>query len=310
MAQTPIANIKVGVRSRKDLGDIAGLAKSISEVGQESPIAIDAECNLICGERRLAAVKSLGWKTIATHVLEGMDDAVKILQAERDENVCRKEMTPEELFDMAERMRAAVTKATKDAQREGRQRGAESVNRSAGGTFTALPSRDGKAAEPGHQSRHSREAIAQLGKAVGMSGATYERTMTVVNTARDETAPEPVRAVAKEALADLNAGKTTVNAARKKVQAAKNAAADPEPGAKPATQPEKPDPPAITRRQLGINNRTVLRAANQLAAIPIALDPIAELTLNAEEADRAMADLSAAIHSIKRIVNLIKGANK
>lgn len=306
MAQTPIANIKVGVRSRKDLGDIAGLAKSISEVGQESPIAIDAECNLICGERRLAAVKSLGWKTIATHVLEGMDDAVKILQAERDENVCRKEMTPEELFDMAERMRAAVTKATKDAQREGQAKGRDARYHAEAG----FPSREGKPAEPGHQSRHSREAIAQLGKAVGMSGATYERTMTVVNTARDETAPEPVRAVAKEALADLNAGKTTVNAARKKVQAAKNAAADPEPGAKPATQPEKPDPPAITRRQLGINNRTVLRAANQLAAIPIALDPIAELTLNAEEADRAMADLSAAIHSIKRIVNLIKGANK
>lgn len=103
-----IADIKVGERSRKDMGDIAQLAASIRDVGLLSPVTVSSDMALVAGERRLTAAKSLGWAEIDAHVVAGMDDAVAVLKAERDENTCRKEMTPEELVDMAERLREAV----------------------------------------------------------------------------------------------------------------------------------------------------------------------------------------------------------
>ena len=49
----PIADITVGHRHRRHLGDIAALAKSIETVGLMHPIVVDEECNLIVGRRAL-----------------------------------------------------------------------------------------------------------------------------------------------------------------------------------------------------------------------------------------------------------------
>jgi N6-adenosine-specific RNA methylase IME4/ParB-like chromosome segregation protein Spo0J len=50
-----VAEIKVGARHRKDLGDVAALARDIDERGLLQPVVVDRDLNLIAGERRLAA---------------------------------------------------------------------------------------------------------------------------------------------------------------------------------------------------------------------------------------------------------------
>jgi hypothetical protein len=56
----PIDQIRVGERHRLDLGDIAGLAESIEDLGLLHPITVDQDRLLLAGARRLAAYKRLG----------------------------------------------------------------------------------------------------------------------------------------------------------------------------------------------------------------------------------------------------------
>jgi ParB family transcriptional regulator, chromosome partitioning protein len=52
-----ISAITIGVRHRRDLGDIEGLAASIAEVGLLTPITVDENGRMLAGARRLAACK-------------------------------------------------------------------------------------------------------------------------------------------------------------------------------------------------------------------------------------------------------------
>lgn len=52
-----ISAITIGVRHRRDLGDIAGLATSIAKIGLLYPITIDENGRLLAGARRPAACK-------------------------------------------------------------------------------------------------------------------------------------------------------------------------------------------------------------------------------------------------------------
>jgi ParB family chromosome partitioning protein len=55
----PIANIRVGERHRKDMGDLDGLAASIAEFGGLlQPIVVRPDGTLIAGERRLRAISA------------------------------------------------------------------------------------------------------------------------------------------------------------------------------------------------------------------------------------------------------------
>jgi ParB family transcriptional regulator, chromosome partitioning protein len=64
-----ITDIRVGKRHRRDMGDIAGLAASIEDIGLLHPITVDEKNRLLAGARRLAACKSLGWKTVPVNVV-------------------------------------------------------------------------------------------------------------------------------------------------------------------------------------------------------------------------------------------------
>ena len=66
-----IADIRIGKRFRKDLGDIDALAGSIEDIGLLNPITVDENGKLSAGARRLAACKQLGWKTIPINVVGG-----------------------------------------------------------------------------------------------------------------------------------------------------------------------------------------------------------------------------------------------
>lgn len=74
-------------RQRKDLVNIEELAESISRLGLINPITVDADNVLIAGERRLTAVKSLGWDAIPIHRSDA--DEVTSRAIELEENVKR-----------------------------------------------------------------------------------------------------------------------------------------------------------------------------------------------------------------------------
>jgi ParB family transcriptional regulator, chromosome partitioning protein len=48
-----ISEIQIGVRHRRDLGDIEGLAGSIAKIGLLNPITVDENGRLLAGARRL-----------------------------------------------------------------------------------------------------------------------------------------------------------------------------------------------------------------------------------------------------------------
>src|SRR5262249_51543683 len=60
----PIASIKIGPRFRKEHRNIAALAKNIAEIGLIHPVVITPGGELICGEGRIKACLSLGWKEV------------------------------------------------------------------------------------------------------------------------------------------------------------------------------------------------------------------------------------------------------
>jgi ParB family chromosome partitioning protein len=65
----PIADIKVGKRIRKDMGDLAWLAASIAAIGLVNPITVDEDRRLLAGARRLAACKLLGLQQVEVRIM-------------------------------------------------------------------------------------------------------------------------------------------------------------------------------------------------------------------------------------------------
>jgi ParB/RepB/Spo0J family partition protein len=84
-----IADIIVGKRHRKDLGDIDGLARSIKDNKLMHPVVIRPDGTLIAGERRIAACKLLGWTDIPVTVI----DLDSVVRGEFAENAHRKDFT-------------------------------------------------------------------------------------------------------------------------------------------------------------------------------------------------------------------------
>jgi N6-adenosine-specific RNA methylase IME4 len=107
-----VADIKVGGRYRNDMGDIAGLAASIAEVGLLHLIVVRADGRLISGGRRLAACKMLGWTTVPVHVV----DLADVVRGERAENVHRKDFTPSEWVAISDAVREIEQRAAKERQ--------------------------------------------------------------------------------------------------------------------------------------------------------------------------------------------------
>jgi ParB-like nuclease domain len=95
-----IADIKIGHRHRKDLGDIPALARNIfEEVGALlHPVVITPDGRLVAGARRIAAFRYLGRDMIPVTVI----DIKKVALGEYAENVFHKAFTPSEMADIAD----------------------------------------------------------------------------------------------------------------------------------------------------------------------------------------------------------------
>lgn len=155
-----VADVRVGARHRKDLGDVDALVRSITEIGLLHPIVVTSDGVLIAGQRRLEACRRLGWSEIPCRVV----DLDNITRAESDENRVRKDFTPSESVAIAETLEAREREAAAERQVESRS------NR--GENFT--PRND------------AGKALDHVASAVGMSRPTLAKARAVVESARQE----------------------------------------------------------------------------------------------------------------------------
>jgi ParB family transcriptional regulator, chromosome partitioning protein len=103
----PIAKIKQSKNIRHKVSDTAELAKSIEQKGLLQPILVrtmDGYFEVVAGNRRYLACKSLGWKKISCHIIE-LDDK-EAFEVSIVENIQRKTLSP---LDEATAFKAYVT---------------------------------------------------------------------------------------------------------------------------------------------------------------------------------------------------------
>ena len=150
-----ILSIRIEGRHRKDMGDIKALAASIAEVGLLHPVVVTPDGRLIAGQRRLEAVKSLGWQSVPVTVV----DLQSIVQGEYAENVERKAFAPTEAVAIG----STLEELEKQKARE--RLAVRSEN------FTEV-----NEAEKGR-------ALDKVAATVGMSRPTYQKAKAVVDAA-------------------------------------------------------------------------------------------------------------------------------
>jgi ParB family transcriptional regulator, chromosome partitioning protein len=192
-----LESIRVGVRHRKDPGDIAQLMESIDRLGMLQPITITPEGVLVCGWRRLEAVRRLGWHSVKVWVRSGISDKLQHLLAQQDENQLHKPLTE---LEKASLYRELKTIASEEA--ELRKQSTLFGSPSSGGTSGAAPG-TGPAAmgETGDARRHA--AVAITGQA---SYSTHERVCALMDWASRKATPPAIRALANDALRKIEQG--------------------------------------------------------------------------------------------------------
>src|SRR6478736_1567539 len=103
-----IDSITVGSRHRVDLGDIDTLAASIEQNGLLQPITVTPEGILVCGARRLAALRSLGVRKINVWVRAGVTDRLAQVLAEQDDDMLHKALTPTEAASLYQELKTLL----------------------------------------------------------------------------------------------------------------------------------------------------------------------------------------------------------
>jgi ParB/RepB/Spo0J family partition protein len=151
-----ISAIRVGERHRNDMGDIAGLARNIDEIGLLHPVVVTPGMQLIAGERRIRAFQWLGRTRIPAHVV----DLAEIVRGELSENAHRKDFTPSEI----DAIRRKVEPIERAAARQ---------RMSAGGKGVEISTPSGKTRD-------------KIGAFAGVSGRTVEKIAEIVEAAEAE----------------------------------------------------------------------------------------------------------------------------
>jgi len=205
MTVLPIAVIGIGQRSRSEIRNVETLAQSIRERSLLHPPVVRRDGDrwlLVCGERRLAAMRSLGWTETPVTVAETISDELEALYAEGDENTEREPFTLAEAVEHRRRIRDAEQRSAKERQREAiQERDAKGRAISTSGKFPEVDGSDKSttAREP----RHKRETRERTAKATGYSGKTLDKAEKILDAAEDEALPEPARETAKQAAENL-----------------------------------------------------------------------------------------------------------
>ncbi len=190
-----VDSLIVGTRHRTDLGDIETLAASIDRDGLLQPLTITIDGVLVCGARRLAAIKMLGWRTVSVWVRGGLSDRLGKLLAEQDDNMLHKPYNQLEA--------AALYREIKEVMAEDAARRKSATQFSAG----HQPGNDGPAkfAGPSGALGDARELAAAMIPG-GASHTTLEKVGYIEEIAANPAQPETLRAEAAAALERIEAG--------------------------------------------------------------------------------------------------------
>ena len=113
-----INKVKVNERIRKDFGDIQELAEDIKTNGLINPPVVTPDYELIAGERRLRALKELGYNQIEVRIMT-VNDALHQLKLEISENENRKDFSFNEKMTWAKMLEIEYGKIAKENQLSG-----------------------------------------------------------------------------------------------------------------------------------------------------------------------------------------------
>jgi ParB family chromosome partitioning protein len=197
-----VDTINIGVRHRKDLGNLDALVDSIRQRGLLQPITVSPDGVLVCGWRRLEAVKRLGWTTVRVWVRTGISEGLAALLAEQDENTVRQDYTFVELEAL---YREVKILKTEDAARRqaatqfgAQPRGGRDESGNSGAVTVTSPE------EPGTTGKvREKAALLVTGH---QSQTTLERVAALRDIAEDDAQSPHARRVAVEALAAIQGG--------------------------------------------------------------------------------------------------------
>ncbi|GAB2490358.1 hypothetical protein GCM10027063_34480 [Promicromonospora xylanilytica] len=208
-----VDSITVGHRHRRELGDLQALCDSIRRVGLLCPVTVTPDGLLLCGWRRLEAVKLLGWKTVPVFVRRA-SAALRDLIAEHDENTIREPLpleTAEELYreyktaeteQAARRQQATRFHAAKNATNAGWKDGNTNGGGKKDNTGPAESAAPGPAEPVPGQHGDARAKAAQM--VTGTKSYTrLEHAGRIKDTRDDPDMPEHVRAMAETAWHDI-----------------------------------------------------------------------------------------------------------
>ncbi|GAA3528095.1 hypothetical protein AFL01nite_02700 [Aeromicrobium flavum] len=221
-AERRVDAIEVGIRHRRDPGDLGPLIASIERVGLLQPITITPEGVLICGYRRLEAVKRLGWRAVRVWVRPGLSSGLTRLLAERDENVLHKPLTALEAARLYDEVKKVMQE---DADR--RRRASQFAT--ASGVCAGQPGAgESPAPQRGHGDVRHQAAEFVTHRA---SYSQLEHILRMERIAADRDQPQDVRRVAEDELERIRNG-APVDPGYQRVRAVAEAAANrPDPDA-------------------------------------------------------------------------------
>lgn len=191
-----VASIDVGHRHRTAFGDIDELAASIDRNGLLQPITITPDGVLVCGARRLAAIKKLGWRTVNVWVRSGISDRLGHLLAEQDDNVLHKPLTQTEAAALYRELKTLMAEDAARRQASARFSAENQPGSDGGANFAPPPT-----GIPGK----SREQAAAMIPG-GASHTTLEKIGYLQRLADDPAQPATLRAQVSSELERIDAG--------------------------------------------------------------------------------------------------------
>ncbi len=201
-------SIMVGKRHRTDLGDLDALAASIERDGLLQPPTVTPDGLLVCGARRIAAIRQLGWRTVNVWVRSGLSDRLGQLMAEHDDNNLHKPLTQREAAALYRELKQVLTE--------------DAARRQAASRFSAehQPGRDGDAIVAPQSQTAGGAARRQAARMVtGRNSYTsLERISELERLADDESQSAAVRARARAELQTIDQG-GSITAAHQRTRA-------------------------------------------------------------------------------------------
>jgi ParB family chromosome partitioning protein len=231
-----VESIIVGNRHRTDLGDLTALAESIARDGLLQPLTVTIDGVLVCGARRLAAIKLLGWRTVSVWVRSGVSGRLGHLLAEQDDNMLHKDLTPSEKTALYRELKTLMAEDAARRQAATRFSAENQPGTDGAGKFPAPSEQTGRASE---------QAAAMIPG--GASYKTLDKIDYLRHVADDAALPATVRGDAAAELKRIDAG-APVHPGFERIRAAVTDAADEDADLESVARE------SIARAQAGQNN--------------------------------------------------------